>query len=152
MTTEIFARNNDVLAIYVQELNEILAQQELHEILAGVPLTPAHQASALRAAIALGYCRLFGADLGDEDGALPLPIAKAATTALHDLIDDAAKRAQTLAHDWDSTDEPVERDELCVRLLLDRMDIHAAYIAVDEALLEAYGDQEISWQEYDSTL
>jgi hypothetical protein len=53
MTTEIFARNNDVLAIYVQELNEILAQQELHEILAGVPLTPAHQASALRAAIAL---------------------------------------------------------------------------------------------------
>jgi hypothetical protein len=152
MTTEIFARNNDVLAIYVQELNEILAQQELHEILAGVPLTPAHQASALRAAIALGYCRLFGADLGDEDGALPLPIAKAATTALHDLIDDAAKRAQTLAHDWDSTDEPIERDELCVRLLLDRMDIHAAYIAVDEALLEAYGDQEISWQEYDSSL
>jgi hypothetical protein len=152
MTTEIFARNNDVLAIYVQELNEILAQQELHEILAGVPLTPGHQASALRAAIALGYCRLFGADLGDEDGALPLPIAKAATTALHDLIDDAAKRAQILAHDWDSTDEPIERDELCVRLLLDRMDIHAAYIAVDEALLEAYGDQEISWQEYDSTL
>jgi hypothetical protein len=100
----------------------------------------------------LGYCRLFGADLGDEDGALPLPIAKAATTALHDLIDDAAKRAQTLAHDWDSTDEPIERDELCVRLLLDRMDIHAAYIAVDEALLEAYGDQEISWQEYDSSL
>jgi hypothetical protein len=152
MTTEIFARNNDVLAIYVQELNEILAQQELHEILAGVPLTPGHQASALRAAIALGYCRLFGADLGDEDGALPLPIAKAATTALHDLIDDAAKRAQTLAHDWDSTDEPIERDELCVRLLLDRMDIHAAYIAVDEALLEAYGDREISWQEYDSSL
>jgi hypothetical protein len=152
MTTEIFARNNDVLAIYVQELNEILAQQELHEILAGVPLTLGHQASALRAAIALGYCRLFGADLGDEDGALPLPIAKAAMTALHALIDDAAKRAQTLAHNWDSTDEPMERDELCVRLLLDRMDIHAAYIAVDEALLEAYGDQEISWQEYDSSL
>lgn len=152
MAMKIFDRNNDVLATYVQELNEILAEQELHEILAGVPPTPAHQASALRAAIALGYCRLFGADLGDADGALPLPIAKAATSALHDLIDDTVKRAETLAHDWDSTDEPIERDELCIRLLQDRMDIHAAYIALDEAWLEAYGEQEISWQEYDRAL
>ncbi len=152
MTTEIFARNNDVLAIFVQELNEVLAEQELHEILGGVTLTPAHQASALRAAIALGYCRLFGADLGEEDGALPLLIAKAAMPSLHALIDDTAKRAETLADDWDSIDELVERDELCIRLLQDRMDIHAAYIAVDEAFLEAYGEQEISWKEYDNTL
>lgn len=140
--------NDEIYEMAVEELRDALSAQELQDLIEGAAISTETATAALRAAIALGYCRLYGIDLGEEEGVLPTPVALAAANGLQVEVDTLRQEAETLPQRWDDTEETRERDELCLDLLRGRMDVQAAFIAVEEALAEAQCQGEISWEQY----
>ncbi|MCS7159344.1 MAG: hypothetical protein RMJ19_02630, partial [Gemmatales bacterium] len=134
------------------DLYDALSGTKLQSLLDGAPADQETHTQALEAAVALGYCRLYDITLGEEDGVLPKAIAQVAAVALASQLDNLIQDAENLPQRWDETEEPSERDELCLSLLEERMNAQAAYIAIEEALLEAQSEGEISWAEYSMTL
>lgn len=115
------ALNADALEPYYSELTEDDAARE----------------AAFHLAVALGRCRLFGADLGENDGTLP---ANVATGAAHH----ATRRAQAwqaavarLAERFDTAADDLEAELLCIDLLECRQNCWAVVEALDEAILAA---------------
>jgi len=123
----------DVLG-YVQQLREALAAKELEKF-DSVPDEAAEHAAA-RVATALGYCRVFGLDAGEDEGVLPAPEALGATKALMREIQDLRRAVDTLPERWGNA--PIgEEEAVCVDVLMRRMDVWTASIALNEAALAA---------------
>lgn len=122
-----------------RNLAEALAAPELDEFDGGAgSLSPAARAAALELAIALGQCRLFGAGAGEADGTLPEAMAVAAAEALIERLPQWIEDATTLPQRWDQAVEvePLEAEDLCTGLLELRMDLWAAWVAIEEALFD----------------
>lgn len=121
---------------YVEKLREALASPHLAEF----DTIPTEQAKrvALKVAICLGYCRLFGLDPGEDDGVLPVPEAAGAAEALQGLVVETMEMAKEYPERWDHAQCGQEELDLTTDLLQSRMDIHAAQIAIAEANLEAH--------------
>jgi hypothetical protein len=85
-------------------------------------------------AVALGRCRLFGVEPGDDlDGTLKVTQARTAASELARELADCAARGKELGETWDRTSDPDEALELVCSLLEDRLDAWAALVALDEA-------------------
>jgi len=127
---------------YVGDLRDALSQEALSELSQGAPVGLEGRFAAWHVAVALGRCRLFGADADDLDGTLPAEFAVAAVEAGIGLLDQWAPRAASVDEDWDDCDTPLERDEVVCRLLEFRMDVWAALVAIEEAqvALDEEGD------------
>ncbi|MBI2100876.1 MAG: hypothetical protein HYT47_02570 [Candidatus Vogelbacteria bacterium] len=92
--------------------------------------------AALEAATALGYCRLFGVEPGEDlDGTLPVPIAQAALEVLNQNLMTWTSDAEHLESEMDGTTHPVEAENLCFGLLESRMGSWAADVSIHEAYL-----------------
>jgi len=120
---------------YVEKLRDALASPHLAEF-DTIPTEQAKRA-ALKVAICLGYCRLFGLDPGEDDGVLPVPEAAGAAEALQGLVVETMEMAKEYPERWDHAQCGQEELDLTTDLLQARMDIHAAQIAIAEANLEA---------------
>src|SRR5262245_21624986 len=96
----------------------------------------AAEEAAYRAAVALGRSRLFGVPLGDWDGLLALPLARAAARELCRRLRRLRQRAGDLSVFWDQHDNIESREE-CLCLIEERMDAWAAFVSLDEAQLDA---------------
>ncbi|MEJ5341248.1 MAG: hypothetical protein WHT09_06740 [Thermogutta sp.] len=129
---------------YVDQLREALADPALNEFQTGTPSPEAKQAAA-NVAVALGYCRVFGLDAGEDDGTLPPLEAIAAIEALEERLSELAEAVETLPQRWD--DAPVgEEDAVCADLLEQRMDLWVAMAALGEAACEAFIDADPLWE------
>ncbi|GAB4139757.1 MAG: hypothetical protein Kow0040_28060 [Thermogutta sp.] len=123
----------DVLG-YVHQLREALAAPELEKF-DSVPDEAAEHAAA-QVATALGYCRVFGLDAGEDEGVLPVPEALGAANALMREITNLRRAVDTLPEQWDNA--PIgEEEAVCVDIVVRRMDVWTASIALNEAALEA---------------
>jgi len=143
MTTFHSLRREDLYG-YVDQLKEALADPALNEFQTGTPSPEAKQAAA-NVAVALGYCRVFGLDVGEDDGTLPALEAIAAIEALEERVAELAEAVETLAQRWD--DAPVgEEDAICADVLEQRMDLWVAMAAVGEAACEAFVDADPLWE------
>jgi Type III restriction enzyme, res subunit len=100
-------------------------------------LAPAAEWAAYRAAVAWGRSRLFGVALGDWDGVLALPLARAAARRLAEGLRRLRERADTLPACWEKADDDIEGREECLALLEGRMEAWAAFVALDEVQLDA---------------
>lgn len=89
--------------------------------------------AAYRLAVALGKCRLFGVELGEEDGSLPAPVAMAAALECTEHLKRWVAAARSLSDQWEKTHDETEADELCFHLLETRMECWAVFLALDEA-------------------
>jgi len=119
---------------YVEELRESLADPLMDEFDAN-PSAEAKQA-ALRVAVNLGYCRLFGIDAGEVDGVMPLAEAIGAAEALDDFVDESIAEVKRYPKEWDNT-LGEEAEDLTIGILDRRMDAWAAHVAISEAALWA---------------
>lgn len=97
---------------------------------------PARRA-AYQLAVALGHCRLFGVDLGEADGTLPVSVATAATLQWSAYLGDWILQAERLAQAWVDADEEVEALDASNDLLTARMESWAVFLATDEAYQDA---------------
>jgi hypothetical protein len=100
-------------------------------------VSPAAEWAAYRAAVAWGRSRLFGVSLGDWDGVLAMPLARAAARRLSEVLRQLRKRADNLPSFWDQADNDIEAREECLSLLESRMEARAAFVSLDEAQLDA---------------
>src|SRR4051794_13480033 len=102
----------------LEDLREALAQAELDEFDAPGPAGVSSEGARTAAydlAVALGRCRLFGVEPGDElDGTLPGAVALAAASVLEGHLRGWAEEARTLGQHWDETADPVEAEDLCL--------------------------------------
>lgn len=119
---------------YVEELRESLADPLLDEFDTN-PSAEAKQA-ALRVAVNLGYCRLFGIDAGEVDGVMPLAEVIGAAEALADFVDESIAEVKRYPKEWDNT-LGEEAEDLTIGILDRRMDAWAAHVAISEAALWA---------------
>jgi hypothetical protein len=92
--------------------------------------------AAYRLAVALGHCRLYGIDLGDQDGTLLVAVGVAAARQLADYVHVWKKDAHQLPRRWEQAAEPQEAADYVVDLLTARMEAWAAFLAIDEAYQE----------------
>ena len=95
------------------------------------------EAAAYRAAVAWGRSRLFGVPLGDWDGVLVVPIARAGARWLRWCLQVLRKRADHLPTYWDKSDDDIEARDECLSVLEERMDAWAAFVALDESQIDA---------------
>lgn len=93
--------------------------------------------AAFQVALALGRCRLFGVDAGEDDGFLPIQWAYSALDHLDALLREWCDDARQLASRWNEAETFKEADELCVELVEARMEAWAVCVAVDDALEDA---------------
>src|SRR5262249_34712833 len=115
----------------VDALRAALVQEELAEFGRAGPVTERAREAACDLAVAVGRCRLFGSEPGEDlDGTLPAPVALAAAVALAERLRGWAEEASTLGRRWDENDDPIEAEDLCLDLLEMRMDAWAAYVAI----------------------
>ena len=119
---------------YVEELRESLADPLLDEF--DTNPSPEAKQAALRVAVNLGYCRLFGIDAGEVDGIMPLAEALGAAEALADFVDESIAQVTRYPKEWDNT-LGEEAEDLTIGILDRRMDAWAAHVAVSEAALWA---------------
>src|SRR5262249_15170749 len=80
--------------------------------------------------------RLFGVALGDWDGVLALPLARAAARRLTEGLRRLRQRAEKLPEVWEHADD-IEAREGCLSLLEGRTEAWAVFVAPDEAQLDA---------------
>lgn len=94
----------------------------------------------------LGYCRLYGVELAEEDCVMPPSMALAAIDDLNRLLTLADKSLQDFDHAFDVADSDLERHALAANLLRSRMHAWAVYVAIDETrtecLIRLYDDGE----------
>jgi superfamily II DNA or RNA helicase len=98
--------------------------------------TPAAEWAAYRAAVAWGRSHLFGVALGDWDGVLALPLARAAARRLTEYLRRLRQRADNLPGFWEKADDDIEGREECLALLEGRMEAWATFVALDEVQLD----------------
>jgi hypothetical protein len=94
------------------------------------------QRAAYQLAAALGRCRLFGVDLGEDDETLAVPVALAAVRQWLVYAEQWRRQAKDLPQRWDAASSEIEADSLCFDLLEARMESWAVFVAVDEAYEE----------------
>ncbi len=130
--------NNDIFLTdplgYRDDLRDALTDPDLDKVGTdgGAELDAAR--AAYRLAVALGHCRLFGVDAGEErDGVLPPHLALAAASELARVLRTWAELAADLGTRWDTAVDPAEADNLCAGLLGARMEAWATGLALDEA-------------------
>jgi hypothetical protein len=122
-----------------EALREALDRPELDEFDHGPGCERSQQAcrAAYSLAVALGYCRLHGLDLGEDGGVLPFEVAQAAMTraiaGLENLVEIAGELPARAAGAADS----IEIETLCLNLLRRRLEMWAAFVAIDEAYAAA---------------
>lgn len=100
-------------------------------------VTPAAEAAAYRAAVALGRARLFGVALADWDGVLTPLLSRAAARHLTLSLRHLRTWADALPKFFDEAGDDVEAREACLSLLETRMEAWAVCIVLDEAQLDA---------------
>jgi hypothetical protein len=100
-------------------------------------VSPDAEGAAYRAAVAWGRSCLFGVNLGGWDGVLAVPLARAAARRLCEELRQLRQRADRLPTFWDQAEDDIEAREECLSLLERRMEAWAAFIALDEAQLDA---------------
>ncbi|MGQ9506211.1 MAG: hypothetical protein ACUVQG_13790 [Thermogutta sp.] len=127
--------NADIFG-YIDEYQRALCDPALEEFDGGSPSAEAKEAAA-RLAAALGFCRLFGLDPGEDDGTLPAPEALGAAEAVFQWVADVKEMVEELPRRWDEALDSIEADGLCADVLEGRMRIWAAEVALSEAALEA---------------
>lgn len=120
---------------YVERLREALRDPALAEF--DTTPGPAAKEAAARVAVLLGYCRVFGLDVGEDDGVLPVPEALGAIEALQKKVEELVEAVRTLPERWDEAIDPVEEDCICAGVLERRMDLWVATVALAEAALDA---------------
>lgn len=92
------------------------------------------QAAAYDLAVALGNCRLFGVEPGEDlDGTLPPDIALAAAREAERVAAAEAERAGGLGPAFDGAEAGEEQEDLACGALEGRMELWAAAVAVDES-------------------
>jgi hypothetical protein len=126
---------------YLEQLRDALADPLLDEFDGQSPSDEAKQAAA-RLAVALGYCRLFGIDAGEDDGTLPVPEARGAIESLLQQIRELREQVRTLPERWDDAADGFEAESMCADILEQRMDLWAAMVALGEASLSALIDED----------
>lgn len=126
---------------YLEQLRDALADPLLDEFDGQSPSDEAKQAAA-RLAVALGYCRLFGIDPGEDDGTLPVPEARGAIESLLQQIHELREQVRTLPERWDDAADGFEAESMCADILEQRMDLWAAMVALGEASLSALIDED----------
>jgi hypothetical protein len=126
---------NDWMGIE-NEWRHALVDPALARLAAG-DASPAAEATAYRAASALGRARLFAVALGDWDGVLNPTLARAAARHLTLVLQRLRARADALPKFWDEAGDDVEAREKCLSLLEARMEAWAVCVALDEAQLDA---------------
>jgi hypothetical protein len=89
--------------------------------------------AAYWAALVLGECRLRNIDLDDLDGALPVALAATACARLVERLAGLVKDAERLAEVLERETGSFEATEPCFSLLEGRMEVWAAFVAIDEA-------------------
>jgi len=136
---------------YLEQLRDALADPFLDEFDGQSPSEEAKQAAA-RLAVALGYCRLFGIDAGEDDGTLPVPESRGAIESLLGQIHDLREQIQTLPERWDDAADGFEAESLCADVLEQRMDLWAAMVALGEASLSALIDEDPGAEELSEEL
>ena len=94
---------------------------------------PMSAQAAYRVAVALGYCRLYGLDVGELDGTLPGYLALAATCRLVQLLPEWVRAAQRLGTSWDERSDADEADDLVAGFVEGRTNVLAAELALNEA-------------------
>lgn len=118
------------------EWRHALVDPALARLVAG-DATPEADTAAYRAAAALGRARLFAVSLGEWDGVLAPPLARAAARRLTLILRHLRTQADALPRLWDDASDDVEAREKCLSLLEARMDVWAVCVALDEAQLDA---------------
>lgn len=91
--------------------------------------------AAFRLAVAIGYCRLYGVELGELDGDLPAQIAAAAAREFEVQLGRWTAKAQRLGREWDNTEDSIEGEFLLCDFVFARMDFWAALVALEEAYM-----------------
>ncbi len=127
------------------EVQEALSQPALAAFDAGAAEGPDARRAAYRLAVALGHCRLFGIDLGAEDGTLSAAVALAAAEQLIAYLGEWEEDARRLPSRWERAAELVESADCVLDLLVARMEAWAAFLAIDEGYrdcLESVASQE----------
>jgi hypothetical protein len=94
------------------------------------------RAAALRLAVAIGRCRLFGVDAGEQDGSLPTNAATAAAAELAIALEQWRDDALSHPKRFDEA-APLEAEDLCADLLEQRMAAWAAFVAIEESYDDA---------------
>lgn len=122
--------NQDPLGCAAQ-LRAVLAHPALQDT--GAPSTPQQAQAALWLATAMGRCRVFGVPVHDVQDVLPVHMAaEAAKESIVQLRDQA-----TLVAELSAKGDRGDMENDCAleagRLFFVRMDLWAAYVAIDEA-------------------
>lgn len=117
----------------LDDLADIRRHGDLHDAASG-NWNENSRAAALFLARAIGYCRIWGVDAGDEDGSLP---AAMLTQVCAELRDRAQGALLELTHfeielDLATTQDALEL--LATTALENRMDAWAMWIAIDERI------------------
>jgi len=129
---------------YLEELRQALSNPDLEKFDAN-PDEDAERAAA-RVAVALGYCRVFGLDAGEDAGVLPVAEALGAAHAFSTEVRELESDIDKLPGKWDMAEDGTEQESLCADILERRMDLWVGLIALNEAALEAIlGDDAGAW-------
>ena len=119
----------------LDRLCDALSDPHLDEFLSPIPPSRAAKRAALRVAIALGYCRLFGFNPPEADGVMPIPMAIGAAEAMVPFLDRCIANVIAYPEEWDDS-LGEEAEDLTIGILEQRMDAWAANTAIAEAALD----------------
>jgi len=117
-----------ILEYYREKLEDILSNPKLNEF-DGIPSKEAKRV-ALRLAVTLGYCNIFGAFR--EIYVLPVPEAIGATAALIAAVYDLANLVEDKISDPTKLDK-IEDIDQATDIVTARLDIYAALITIHDA-------------------
>jgi hypothetical protein len=121
-------------------LAEALSSPELAALEAPEGGGQATEAAAYAVAEALGRCRLFGVEPGDDlDGSLGVALATAAARGLTRFLRQWTQDAKSLGERFDRAEGP-EEEELCLGPVERRLEAWAAFVALEEAYEGLPGD------------
>jgi hypothetical protein len=117
----------------IQDLAEALSSPELAAVDSPEGGGQAAEAAAYAVAEALGRCRLFGVEPGDDlDGSLGVALATAAARGLARFLRQWTQDARRLGEQFDKAEGP-EEEELCIGPVERRLEAWAAFVALEEA-------------------
>jgi len=122
----------------IPRLEEAMENPALDAFDEGEPDSQDALCAAYDLAVALGWCRLAGLEPGEGlDGTLSASMALAAAREIIHRSSQWIADANKLGDNWDSADDPFEKEEILCGALTERMDVWGATAAIDEACLSA---------------
>ncbi len=127
----------------IEELRHALASVTLDELErpSGTAFKPSPAAcqAAFEVALWLGRAEVYGIDLGELDGQMPLAMIQAALLYADSAIEKLAAEVPRLGPLWDHSPEPdIEGTDAVCGVLQDSFDIWSAMNAIGESLLGQY--------------